>query len=60
MDIVEPLGAELYVHTKVGSENMIGRIEPDVNVGTGMQFSAFVDPSRLHIFDVKTEKRISK
>ena len=60
VDIVEPLGAELYVHTKVGSENMIGRIEPDVNVGTGMQFSAFVDPSRLHIFDVKTEKRISK
>ena len=60
VDIVEPLGAELYVHTKVGSENMIGRIEPDVNVGTGMQFSAFVDPSRFHIFDIKTEKRISK
>ncbi len=60
VDIVEPLGAELYVHTKVGSENMIGRIEPDVNVGTGMRFSAFVDPSRLHIFDIKTEKRISK
>ena len=60
VDIVEPLGAELYVHTKVGSENMIGRIEPDVNIATGHTFNAFIDPTRLHIFDPDSEKRISK
>ena len=60
VDIVEPLGAELYVHTKVGSENMIGRIEPDVNIATGHTFNAFIDPTRLHIFDPESEKRISK
>ena len=59
VDIVEPLGSELYVHTHVGSESMIGRIEPDVQVQSGQVFQAHVDPMKIHIFDPGTDVRVS-
>ena len=59
VDIVEPLGAELYVHTRVGSDLMIGRIEPDVQLQPGQIFQAHVDPMKIHIFDPATEVRVS-
>lgn len=59
VDIVEPLGSELYVHMKVGTETMIGRLEPNVQVKPGEQFKAFVNPEKIHLFHPETEKRIS-
>lgn len=59
VDIVEPLGAELYVHTKVGHDLMIGRVEPEVQLQSGQIFKAHVDPMKIHIFDPVDEVRIS-
>ncbi len=59
VEIVEPLGAELYVHTHVKNEAMIGRVEPDVEVFPGQTFKAFVDPEKIHLFHPHTEERIS-
>ena len=59
VDIVEPLGAELYVHTMVGSDGMIGRIEPDVQLNSGQTFTAYIDPAKIHVFHPNTDERIS-
>jgi multiple sugar transport system ATP-binding protein len=59
VEIVEPLGAELYVHTHVDNEAMIGRIEPDVEVFPGQAFKAFIDPEKIHLFHPDSQERIS-
>jgi multiple sugar transport system ATP-binding protein len=59
VDIVEPLGSELYVHMTVGNENMIGRLEPNVQIKPSEQFKAFIDPEKIHLFHPETENRIS-
>ncbi|PCJ15743.1 MAG: glycerol-3-phosphate ABC transporter ATP-binding protein [Candidatus Cloacimonadota bacterium] len=59
VDIVEPLGAELYVHLKVGKNLMIGRVAANVSVKSGDSFKAFIDPQKIYIFHPDTEERIS-
>ncbi|MCJ8346946.1 sn-glycerol-3-phosphate ABC transporter ATP-binding protein UgpC [bacterium] len=59
VDIVEPLGAEIYVHLKVGENSMVGRVEANVVAHSNDQFKAFIDPEKIHIFDPVSEERIS-
>ncbi|MCO4781431.1 MAG: sn-glycerol-3-phosphate ABC transporter ATP-binding protein UgpC [Candidatus Cloacimonetes bacterium] len=59
VDIVEPLGAELYVHLKVGSNAMVGRVAANVVANPGDSFQAFIDPEKIHIFHPDTEERVS-
>jgi len=59
VDLVEPLGAELYAHLKVGSDPMIGRLGPNVLLQSGQSFKAFIDPLKIHIFHPETELRVS-
>jgi multiple sugar transport system ATP-binding protein len=59
VDIVEPLGAEMYVHLIMGEENLIGRLEPNVGAKPGESFKIFVNPQKIHIFDPNSEVRVS-
>jgi len=49
--LVLPLGSEQHISAVVGGEEMIFKIDKDVEVGVGEQILFGVDPSRIHLFD---------
>jgi len=58
IEVVEQLGSEIVLDMKVGEGVMVASVEPNVRVKVRDKLRLAVDPSRLHIFDVKTETAI--
>ena len=54
VDLVEPLGSEVYVHGRVGSRRVVARLEPDSVVEPGTQLRLVPDAAHLHFFDAAT------
>jgi len=54
VEIVEPLGAESFLHFVVNDIKMIARVQPDINVAIGSEVTFTFDPSQTHLFDVKS------
>jgi len=58
VEVVEPIGHEIYLDVMVGNNEMIARVSPDmpVKVGQTVKLGAVVD--KLHAFDPTTERAI--
>lgn len=58
VEVVEPIGHEIYLDVMVGSFEIIARVSPDtpVKVGQALKLAAAVD--KLHAFDPQTERAI--
>jgi len=57
VDVVEVLGADVYVYGKVGGDSVTVRLDPAVPVAPGDRFN--VGPvGRVHIFDAATEQAV--
>jgi multiple sugar transport system ATP-binding protein len=54
VEVVEPLGSEMYVHGRAGNRSLIARVEPDRRVDVGASLRLRLDPKRVHFFDSDT------
>src|SRR5229473_4163802 len=58
IEVVEQLGSEILLDMKVGEGAMVASVEPTVRVKVRDKLRIAVRPSRLHVFDAKTEAAI--
>jgi multiple sugar transport system ATP-binding protein len=58
VEVVEPIGHEIYLDVTVGSSEIIARVSPDTmyKMGQAIKLAASVD--KLHAFDPQTERAI--
>jgi multiple sugar transport system ATP-binding protein len=58
IEVVEQLGSEILLDMKVGDGVMVASVEPTTRVKVRDRLRLAMRPSRLHIFDAKTEGAI--
>jgi multiple sugar transport system ATP-binding protein len=58
IEVVEQLGSEILLDMKVGEDVMVASVEPGVRVKVRDKLRIAMRPSRLHVFDAKTEAAI--
>jgi multiple sugar transport system ATP-binding protein len=58
VEVVEPIGHEIYLDVKVGPAEIIARVSPDTPVKVGQKIKLAATTEKLHAFDQQTEKAI--
>jgi multiple sugar transport system ATP-binding protein len=58
VDVLEVLGSDQYIYGKVGSDDVIARVDPHFKVFVGDQVRLGINMRRLHLFDAETEKAL--
>ena len=58
VEVLEILGADQYLYGKVGSDDLIARVDPQLKVSVDDRVRLGVNMSRLHLFDAETEKAV--
>ena len=58
VEVVEQLGSEILLDTRVGPALMVASIDPSVRVRTHDKLRLALNPARLHLFDAQTERAI--
>jgi multiple sugar transport system ATP-binding protein len=58
VEVVEPMGSELYVYLTTGKTPFIARVEPHLKVDVGQVQSLALNMDKTHLFDKQTEKTI--
>src|SRR6267154_2302329 len=58
IEVVEQLGSEILLDMKVGEGVMVASVEPTARVKVRDKLRVAMRPSRLHVFDAKTEAAI--
>ncbi|NQU21207.1 MAG: sn-glycerol-3-phosphate ABC transporter ATP-binding protein UgpC [Candidatus Nealsonbacteria bacterium] len=58
VEVVEPLGAETYVHLNTGSQSFVSRMGPGCGLTVGEQVETAVAVAHLHFFDPQTEQTV--
>jgi ABC-type sugar transport system ATPase subunit len=56
--LMEQLGAESILHTAVGENNLVLKLEKNVSYHSGENVNLHLSPAHLHFFDTKTEARL--
>jgi len=58
VEVVEPMGSEIYLYLAVGQHSMVARVEAESTAEVGDDVKLGVDSRKMHIFDANTEKAI--
>ena len=58
VEVVEPMGAEVYLHLKVGRNALIARVGPHNRPEVDQDIDLVFDMGKAHFFDVDTEAAI--
>ena len=58
VELVEPLGAEVYLHLRVGQHAIIARVGPHDRPEVNQDIDAVFDMGKAHFFDTQTEQAI--
>jgi len=58
IEVVEQLGSEILLDMKVGENVMVACVDPTLRVRVRDKLRVAMRPSRLHVFDAKTEAAI--
>ncbi len=56
VDVVEPLGAEMYVYLVSGPHTFLGRMDSRTRVWPGDRMQVVMNMAHMHIFDRETEQ----
>ena len=59
VEVVEPLGSETLLDTRVGSQTIVARVDPTVRVRHHAKIRLAYIPERLHFFDNQSEEAIA-
>jgi multiple sugar transport system ATP-binding protein len=60
VEVVEPMGAEIYLYLAINDHTMIARVEVETKAKVGDNIKLGVDTKKLHVFDAETEEAIFK
>ncbi len=58
VDVVEPMGSEIYLNLLSGNQPFVARVDPRSSARAGNEVGLSMDVNKLHIFDKKTEAAI--
>ncbi len=58
VEIVEPLGHEAVIHGRIGDDLLVATLDPHRAPQVGQSFELVMELDALHLFDVKTERRL--
>ena len=58
VEVLEVLGADQYLYGKVGSDDLIARVDPQLKVAVGDHVRLGVNMDGLHLFNGETEQAI--
>ena len=58
VDVVEPMGAETFIHILCGENRFVARVDAYTKAKMGEKIELVFDTEKLHIFDIETEKAI--
>jgi multiple sugar transport system ATP-binding protein len=58
VEVVEPMGSEIYLTLKRNGHEIIARVETESNADVDDLVKLGVDTKNMHIFDKKTEEAI--
>jgi multiple sugar transport system ATP-binding protein len=58
IDVAELMGAETFLHSSVGANNFIARIDSRTDIKNGQKLQLAFDMNKIHFFDVETEEVI--
>ena len=59
VEVVEPLGSEILLDTRVGNQTLVARVDPTVRTKHHQKIRLAFIPDRIHFFDNKTEQAIA-
>jgi multiple sugar transport system ATP-binding protein len=54
VDVVEPLGAEQYLHLSSACGGLTARVSPDLRARPGDRLEVTLNPAKLHVFDAES------
>jgi len=55
VEIIEPMGAEMYVHFTTGRHSFVARLDPHDDIRVGRRVEMVFDMRKCHFFDAQTE-----
>jgi multiple sugar transport system ATP-binding protein len=55
VDLVEPMGHEVYVRVRTGEAELVTRFPPRSGITTHDRVDLCLDPTRIHLFDTTTQ-----
>jgi multiple sugar transport system ATP-binding protein len=58
VEVVEPIGHEIYLDVMIGPSEIIARVSPDTPAKVGQKIKLAATTEKLHAFDQQTEKSI--
>ncbi|HTS15943.1 MAG TPA: sn-glycerol-3-phosphate ABC transporter ATP-binding protein UgpC [Verrucomicrobiae bacterium] len=58
VEVVEPMGAEIYLYLNTGSHSFVARVNPHQKVDVGQKLDMAFDMRKSHFFDSQTEQVI--
>ncbi|MDI6641579.1 MAG: sn-glycerol-3-phosphate ABC transporter ATP-binding protein UgpC [Elusimicrobiota bacterium] len=58
VDVVEPMGSELYVHLNTGKNTLTARVDPHTQVKPNQLIEVVFNMEKIHLFSPETEQAI--
>ncbi len=58
VDVLEPMGSEIYLYLLSGTQNYIARVDPRSQARPGNNLDVLLNLDRIHLFDKQTESAI--
>jgi len=59
VEVVEPMGSEVYLHLKAGRHAMVARVNPQARPEVNQDMDIVFDMGKAHFFDPDTEQSIA-
>jgi multiple sugar transport system ATP-binding protein len=58
INVIEPMGAEVFAYIENGGKEFVGRFDPRSGARTGQTIDVVLDMDKMHLFDRETEKAL--
>ncbi|WP_439646075.1 TOBE domain-containing protein [Syntrophomonas palmitatica] len=55
IELVEPIGSEMYIHLKAGELSLVATVKSDYSVRPGQTLMIRLNAAKLHLFDPKSQ-----
>ena len=59
VEVVEPLGSEILLDTRVGNQTIVARVDPTVRTKHHQKIQLAFIPDRIHFFDNETDAAVA-
>ena len=59
VEVVEPMGSEIYLHLSTGPNNFVARVSPHDTAKENQDLQVVFDMTKAHFFDAETEEAIA-